>query len=286
MALRNLTTQLMVSFSKNWIDADKERPIIERYPIARALLPRLEEAHGNLLAFQRKSLDSQGEIAAIQREQARLDAEHDRKIRGVYNYLMALAELSDTEEEARNCLELRDLLLPDGLQAIIRSYAEESGEILLLQQRLSARAILDLRNIPVRGGNLYDHVDAWMKAGLMLGKLDEKRTDILKTLGESETKQADVARARNEWIRTVHALRANLDLDRASAEDMERLFRYLDQAETKADRGAAVPASKGETPPGDPKAGASPEPPPTSAPPAPMVPPPCANGGQEDESSR
>lgn len=242
MALRNLTTQLMVSFSQNWIDATRERPIIERYSISRALLPRLEEVHGNLLSFQRKSLESQEAIAGIQRTQARLDAEHDRNVRGVYNYLTALAELSGEEERAEYYLELRDLLLPDGLQAVIRSYAAQGGEVLLLQQRLNRDVQAALRDIPTPDGNLYDHVEAWMKAGLALRALEEKRVDVAKTVGKAELKGTDVIRARNEWIRTVHALRANLDLDGASAEDVERIFRYLDAAEAKADRAAALPA--------------------------------------------
>lgn len=282
MALRNLTTQLMVSYSLNWLDPTRERPIIERYPISRALLPRIEEAHGNLFAFQRKSLESQGEIAAIQKDQARLDAEHDRNIRGVYNYLTALAELSFDEDEARHYLDLRDLLLPEGLQAIIRSYAGEGGEVLLLEQRLTPQAIANIRNIPTPGGNLYEHVQAWIKAGHTLRALEERRMDILRTLGESETKQADVARARNEWIRMAHALRANLELDRASAEDMERVFRYLDAGEAKADRAAALPASKGEPPTGEPKPGASPEEPPVSVKPAPLVPSPCVDSDEGD----
>lgn len=247
MTLRFLTIQRMISFSRSWLHPDEERSIIEQYPIARALLPRMEEAHGNLLVFQRKSLESQGEIAAIQREQALLDAEHDRKVRGVYNYLSSLAELSDGEEEARRYLALRDLLLPDGLQAIIRSYAEEGGEVVFLQQRLTAEAVAALRDIPVPGGTLFDHVEAWMRAGLLLLELDKKRTDIVKTLGQTETKQADVLRARNDWIRNTHALRATLTLDRATPEDMERVFRYLDEAIKKPVRakGSSVSADEG-----------------------------------------
>src|SRR5690606_20238168 len=53
---------------------------IEKYPISRAVLPRVEEAHGNILVYQRKNLESRAAIAAIQKEQAQLDAIHDRKV--------------------------------------------------------------------------------------------------------------------------------------------------------------------------------------------------------------
>jgi len=271
MALRNFTTQQMVSFSRNWIDRAKERLIIERYPISRALLPRIEEAHGNLLTFQRKNLESQAAIAAIQKEQAQLDAEHDRKMRGVYHFLTSLAELSGDAERAEHYLELRDLLLPDGLLAVNRSYAAQGGEVLLLQKRLTPQAIESLRKIPTPEGSLHDHVQAWMKAGLALLELDRRRTDISKSDGETDTKQAEVARARAEWIRAASALRSCLELDRATPEDIEQVFRYLDEAEVKADRRAAMP-------PMSPDQAADDEP--VASAPASSPPSPCSDDGE------
>ena len=249
MVLKYLTMQQMVSFSHNWIDPAKERPIIERHPISRALLPRIEEAHGNLLTYQRKNLESQAELAAIRKEQAQLDAEHDRNVRGVYHFLTSLAELSRTRDRAEHYLQLRDLLLPDGLQAVIRSYAAQGGEVLLLQKRLTPETIAYLRAIPTPDGNLYDHVEAWMKAGRRLLELDQRRTDIAKTHDESDTTQAEVARARNEWIRAASGLRSCLELDRAAPEDIERVFRYVDEASTKANRRAELPPTASESPP-------------------------------------
>lgn len=270
MALRYFTMQQMVSFSRNWIDDAKERPIIERYPISRAVIPRIEEAHGNLLNFQRKSLESQAEIAAIQKEQAQLDAVHDRNVRGVYHFLTSLAELSDNEERAKHYLKLRDLLLPDGLQAVIRSYGAQGGEVLLLQRRLTPESIGSLREIPTPEGNLYDHVEAWMKAGLALLDLDRRRTDIAKTRDEADTTQAEVARARNEWIRVTNALRSTLELDGATPEDLERVFRYVDEANGKAERRAALPPrARDEAPEEQPAASE----PPSAPPPA------CGDGG-------
>jgi len=277
MALRHFTLQQMVSFSRNWIDPAKERPIIERYAISRAVIPRIEEAHGNLLTFQRKSLASQAEIAAIQKEQAQLDAVHDRNVRGVHHLLTSLAELSADEERAKHYLRLRDLLLPDGLQAIVRSYAAQGGEVLLLQKRLTPEAIASLRRIPTPEGNLHDHVEAWMKSGLALLELDRRRTDIAKTYDDADTTQAEVARARNEWIRAANALRSCLELDRAAPEDVERVFRYVDEASAKADRRAVLPpSSPDEAVDGE---SVGPEP-------APAPPPPCAgDGGGSPETS-
>lgn len=246
MSKRDLTTQSMVSISERWADPEKEKPVLERYPLTAALLPRLVKAHTNLVRFQRASSETQGEIAALQKEQAALDAEHDRKIRGVFGFLTSLAELSDTEDRARHYLDLRDKLLPDGLRAVQRSYVDQGGEIVLLQGRLDDVAKRALADIGTPEGPLHLHVQAWMKAATRLGQLEQKRLDLTSGASPSDTRKSDVLRARNEWIRVVNALQTNLQLDEVTPEDMHRIFRYLDAAEAKASRRSPVEAPKDE----------------------------------------
>lgn len=247
MAIRIFTTQLMVLFSGRWLDPEGERPILERYPLTSALLPRLAQTHAKLIAFQRATFETQGAIAKLQERQAELDALHDRKMRGVFNMLTALAELSDKPNLAAHYLDLRDKLLPEGLRAVTRSYLEEAGEAVLLQGRLDAPSIQALTAIPTPDGHLYQYVEAWMLAATEIGKLERERLELTKKAPPDDTTPADVVRARNEWIRIVHAIRANLLLDDAKPEDIEAVFRHLDQAEAKADRRAPVDA-KPQTP--------------------------------------
>jgi hypothetical protein len=57
-----------------------------------------------------------------------LDDLHDRKVRGIFGVLTALAELADDAEKAAGYLDLRGQLFPSDLKAIQRSYLDESGE--------------------------------------------------------------------------------------------------------------------------------------------------------------
>lgn len=248
MAKRNLTTQTMLTISERWLDPERDRPILERYPLLSALLPRLVKAHTSLVEFQRASTEAQSEIAAVQKEQAALDAEHDRKIRGVFGILTGLGELAATEEKARHYFDLRDRILPDGLRATKRSYVDEGGEVVLLQGRLDDATKSALEAIVTPEGSLYSHVLDWMKAATALVELDEKRLDIERAAMD-QTRKSDVLRARNEWIRVGNGLEANIQLEDASAEDIYRLFRHLERAEARADRRAPPEALKLEDEP-------------------------------------
>src|SRR6185369_11183192 len=96
MSLRDLPTQTMVSLSAAWLDPAHARTAIEALPTARAVLPKLEAAHRLLLKTQpdRSKPRTPPELAALQTEQAQVDAIHDRSARGVYNVLTGFADLS------------------------------------------------------------------------------------------------------------------------------------------------------------------------------------------------
>lgn len=250
MGKRNLTTQTMVKISEGMVDPERDKPILERYPLTGALLPLLLQAHTNLIRLHRESLQSQGAIAEIQKEQAALDAIHDRKIRGVHGLLSSLAEVSDDADKARHYLGLRDRLLPDGLRAVQRSYLDQSGEVVLLQDRLDDATKQALLEIQTPEGSAFDHVQAWIGAGKRLGALEVKRLEITKKAGETDTRKSDVRDARFEWIRTMNALETTLEMDRARPEDVEQVFRQLHAALSKTNRrGPSTPAQgEGESP--------------------------------------
>lgn len=236
MALRNLNTPTMVAISTAWLDPESKRPLLESFPLARALLPHLEKAHGNLVAYHRAISVTKAILVEMRDRLAALDAQHDRKIRGIFSILSGFAEVSDDDEQARRYLDLRRKLLPEGLRAVSRSYMEEAGEIILLRGRLDADAIALLRSLPSPQGSLYDEVEAWIRLGQQIGDLDYERALLAGTSSPGDVRQADVARARNEWIRVVHTLRTSLGFDNAPEEVIERIFRQLDHEEAKADR--------------------------------------------------
>lgn len=248
MSKRILTTQTMLAISERWLDPEKDKPILLRYPLTAAIFSHLLKAHTNLVVFQRASTESQEAISAVQKEQAALDAEHDRKIRGVYAILTGLAEIAETPARARHYLDIRDKLLPEGLRAVSRSYVDQAGEIEMLKGRLDEKTLLAIADINTPEGPLHLHVQAWMKAATLMSNLESKRMDLSDSASE-DTRKSDVQRARNEWIRVVNGLRANLLLDEASPEDMHRVFRHLDAAEAKAERRAPEPVAPVGTPP-------------------------------------
>lgn len=260
MALRNLSSPVMVSISTDWLDPERMRPILERYRLTGALLPFLAEVHENLIQRNRAISLTQSVLADLQRELAELDAHHDRKIRGIFGTLTAFAELADDAEKARAYLDLRGRLLPNGLRAVSRSYMDQSGEVLLLEARLDAASIETLREIPSPAGTLLDEVKAWIRLGREIGDLDMKRTSLTRHRLPGDTTQADVARARNEWIRLAHMLRSSLSLDGAEPEVIEKVFALVDHEEAKADRRQA--SVKEPSPPPSPPPPCSDSPPP------------------------
>ncbi len=166
MSLLNLTTETMVTLSARWLDPEKLRKPLTALPLILPLLPVLQQAHDDLIAKQRTTSAADKEIAAIQAEQAERDVRHDRKMRGSYNFLGALAELTDDAEAARALLDLRDRLMPIGVQAITRSYVDEAGDAERLPARLDDASKQLLGEVQTPDGPLQVHVDAWLDEAL------------------------------------------------------------------------------------------------------------------------
>lgn len=242
MALRNLTTQSMVAIGTRWLDPNHERPIIERYPLGRAVLEHIARAQTRLIDFQRKSTTTEEVLRTMSERLAALDNRHDRLVRGIYGLLTSLAELEDDEKEATRLLDLRDELFPEGLRAVTRSYLDQAGETAILQRRLDDRTKSALLSISTPKASLYRYVENLIHVGRRIGDLETERVTLAKT--SNDTTRADVVRARHEWIRTVNALRASLELDGVTPEDYKRIFGPLEEAEAKADRRAQSSATE------------------------------------------
>jgi hypothetical protein len=144
MALKNLSSETMVTLTARLLDPERDRPVVETLPLVSPLLPAMELVHNGLLSRQHL-------IAAIERELAKVldgistfDKLHDRKKRGVYGCLTALAELTDDPVKAAAYLDLRDRLMPLGLMEVRRPYLEQVGDAQRMPSRLddASRALL------------------------------------------------------------------------------------------------------------------------------------------------
>lgn len=238
MAYKNFTTQTMVTITGAWLDRTHELPLIESLPQAGALLPSLEKAHEGLLSTQHMGEQADAELSAIQEESADADARHDRKTRGLFNVLTGFADLADEPVLAAAYLALRDKIFLHGLKVIQWSYADEAGEVKLVEGRLTADDRALLKELPMPGGTLIDAHAERVKAGDRLGELERKRLALTSQPDDAEAPtQGDVVRARNCWIRAVNAFVATLDLEEKLSEaGWERIIAPLREAERRADR--------------------------------------------------
>jgi len=236
MALKRLYTGEMVSLSAPLTSiAHADRQTLAVIPAIAALLPELDTAHITLLATQIKPA-AETRLAAIGKAQKVLDVRHDNVIRGLHGLLNSLAYLTKNAELASQTLQLLSVILPDGLDAVSKTYREEAGQASLLEFRLSPEDTLLLKDIRTLEGSAWDAVKEWMDIGAQLGALEDERSGIPQISGPSA---ADVVSARNKWIRTIKAIRSVLELVNAGQPGVGKILDRFTEAERKADHRVA-----------------------------------------------
>ncbi|XXT21685.1 hypothetical protein WME94_09000 [Sorangium sp. So ce429] len=248
MGYRNLSPQAMVNISGPWLDPEQDRKVFTSLPLLAPLVPAVQEAHDRIRTTQRLGSSLQQQTKALMEKAIALDATHDRKLRGAYNYLGALAEMTDDPALAAALLDLRDRLVPAGLKAISRSYGDQAGDAKLLRSRLDEASEKLLKKLKTPEGPLAQVVDAWVAAALELQKVEAQREQLALS-AQSNTDGAtprDVQNARNAWIRVVRAVETNLALEKAATGEIaERLLGRLHRESARADRRGRKGAADG-----------------------------------------
>ncbi|HEX2573218.1 MAG TPA: hypothetical protein VH877_26955 [Polyangia bacterium] len=256
MGLKNLSTETMLSLSAAWTDPQRERPIIQSVQLLAALLPSLDAAHAALLAV-RKSSDSLDEsLKRLTDEAEKMDTRHDRKVRGSYWLLSALAELAENPADAARVLDLRDRLIPRGPATTGMTYVDEAGNVEALKEMLDEPTHAELRKIQTVGGRtLDDEVKDWVQAGEALGKIENQRSALERQRDGAPTVHGTAAQARTQWIRATRAFLTNAELVSEIDEGtLDRIIGPLYAAESLADRHAAQkPGPHAHAGGGDPK---------------------------------
>lgn len=255
MALRNLSTETMLALSSAWTDPERDRPALEASAETAALLPKLDAAREGLAATARPALviEAERELAELQAEEVNVDRVHDRKLRGIFYLLTALAELADDPRDAEARRALRDALLPIGLAATQRSYLEEAGDIEALDQRLNDEQREELGRVPVdHGRTLADEIGAWTSSARKLGELEGKRAELAaKRSAKPSDRASSVAKGRNRWIRVVDTIIRSIALNDVIAPRLDEAFvTPLRLAEAKANRKARGARAAGNDPSG------------------------------------
>ena len=240
MTLGNLTVETQVGVSTGWVEADKDRSCFEGEPALAALLPEIDAAHGDLIVIQIKSSANSEEIKRLTDLVQRLDARHDNKGKGVHGMFGAVALLAESAEEADHYLETRDMLMPNGLRFVQRSYLDEAGGVALAEGRITDSVRRTLRSIPTPHGNLMDEVNEWIRAGRDLGDAERRRVQLAETRDEETVSGKEVNAARRRWNDVAEAVVKIVDLlNHLDEETRNRILQPLKTAEEKCDRAAA-----------------------------------------------
>ena len=216
-AFNRLSGATMRTISSQWIDDTDTRKVLEAHAKTRALVPDIEEAHQAILAALESSgtatLDAQ--VAQLRAEGDALDLRHDRKYRGTYKLLDALAELADEPDTATALLALRDRLHPKGLAQVNTTWADEAGNAATVRAGIDKATRTQLKAIGSnKGRTIDDEVQAWLQAADRLGPLGaqkaaaEHQVQHAKSAPETPAMNA----ARNAWIKVARALESSLDL--------------------------------------------------------------------------
>jgi hypothetical protein len=242
MALRNLSTETMLSHSAEWLDPNKNvHPLLHKHDATRGLVKRLDTAHSGLLATFRVTDTGDDKLAVIQGQEDAADGLHDRKARGVHGLFTALAELTDHPETREKLLATRDRLFPDGLDVIRWSYSDEAGNALVLAERLDPGTRASLTEIGAHAGaeafQVDSQLDAMILAGKQLGELEQEKARLT---GQPVVPLASRSAARNEWIRLVDLIVRNVESsDEIQAADRSTILDRLRAEEARADHRVA-----------------------------------------------
>jgi hypothetical protein len=237
--LKHISTPVMVSLLEAWIDPTRERGIIAAVPLGRAYLPRLDALLGELRETEAGLAPSEASarFETLRRRQSEVDDRHDRKARGIYHHLGAAADLSDHPDEAQRLLELRTRLFPNALKVTGWSYADEVGEVRMVDTRLDDGDRELLRSLPTLGGNLADALEQWLSAGHELGELEGQRAQVERELSEERAQAGapDASQARARWVQAAGMLVRILDLEGVDSALRERITNPLEHAAEKAE---------------------------------------------------
>jgi hypothetical protein len=266
MNLKILPTNVMLAQSRRWLTEPELRDPLERHALGAAMLLEIRRAHDRLSLQSEHRRKLAIALARLTKLISDYDIVHDSKGRALHAGLTSLAEGADDPELARLYLDLRDLLFPEGLLIVTRSYVYEAGAIEALERRVTPEVLAQLESIQVGPQTLATWYRAWVAAGHELGRLAGQRESLLArtTRGGTGTADVDLRVARGQWIGSVQTFLSALDLMDLTAELRENLLSALAAAVLRATRsredGSDAPDSDdpaagdpdgGETVPGD-----------------------------------
>lgn len=236
MNLNALPTNVMLAHSGYWLVDAALRAKLAAHPLGAAILMELTRVHERLQGQVERRRQLALALARLTELLSALDLTHDNMARAIHAVLEALLMATRDPEAREIYLHLRDLLFPEGLSIVSRTYAYQAGAAQALVARVSEEDLARLTAIPVGPETLADWYRAWTTAGAQLGKHLHEREALVAHTGRGGTAiaEVDTRAARLEWIEIVRTLLDALDIMKLAPEAREQLQGPLQTSITQA----------------------------------------------------
>jgi hypothetical protein len=230
MSLKKWTTAQMLERSNHWLGAGREK--LEAIKETEGALSLLERAHETLEQTANSDPEVADEMHKLTLALGQLDLLHDRRVRGIYHMLTGLGEALDDEKMAEALHNLRDTLLPAGINTTLLSYNEQAQAAVHAAEQLDEDSRALLASVPMpQQESLLDQVEDWLRVGKEIGDMWEQREGAKERSGGITP--SDTVRARNRWIGAVRVLLAALDAAQLSVEERRALLALDDASGTE-----------------------------------------------------
>jgi hypothetical protein len=258
MNLTVLPINEMLSHSAQWLGDPALRARLGAHPVGAALLGEVARVHAHLAGQVERRRQLALTLAQLTELLAALDLVHDNMARAIHGVLEALLAATPDPAAAARYARLRDLLFPEGLSIVTRSYAYEAGAITALGARVTREDLEQMSAIQVGDQTVADWYRAWVDAGQQLGRHAHERAALLASAGRggSASADTDTRAARREWIAVVQMLVGAFDLMRLAPEVREQILAPLDASVARALRRRAGDQPPADIPGEEPPAGA------------------------------
>lgn len=249
MQLRILSANLMLAESKRLLSDPAVRAAIESLgELCKVALNVLDSAHDRLATQGQRRGEVNRRLADLIQSAITNDGTHDDKARGLYFGLQAIIAASAMPELAQKCAELQEVLFPEGLSIVRRSYMYEVGALEAMQRRVTAEHIALMKSLTIGTERLYDWYTAWIAAGEALRRCVQEREHLTTMTARTGSGGTDVDGnvARQQWITAVHLLVSALDMADMDAMTRELILGPLEASIAAALRGEDAGSEDGQ----------------------------------------
>ena len=234
MSFRKLDAATMIAISDPLVDPEKDRPLLESYPMTAGLVAVLMVIHSRLLKIRNTVSDTIEKARQLSAQAKELNARYDVLYRSIYSVLGAWCVSASSEARRVVFEKTREILFPEGLSGVQRTYLSSAGLANQAMSQVTPEIETILREIGVDGRSLFEMFMEWVNTGRKLGEVARQQMLFPEERESSQVSAGDVQTARFRWIRFMKALRILLELDDDAPSELKaRVLQPLQVAERK-----------------------------------------------------